>query len=373
MSCAKPDEETPQRSSNASDIEIPPTLIKRMVDYHNNTGGHVHESGNLLDLLCLGESCAVCLREFSSRGEEIGMARNCGHIFCFNCIRKWTRISPTCPLCKQSLETVVLKLFDDLCMTVFDTKLRSTRSKATLHPRRKLIYLYGLSPTKTDDIRVKKRRLPPGVIRHPSAAKLREWVTRDIEAVFQTDRSELSVILDGVFNALEQEGTRSSRIEQALASALPITPSHFLEELEFFLGEGKSMFDYDRHVQYQSSRAAGHQQPTNALLLATSLAHLSPTSCSWREASNSRESSVARTREGSRELTNGPYKRIILHYTDGRSRKRSKSAKAIDGNSSDLAPDSRQRSKDSKDVQAQRLQQRLRNYETVLKRLKRTF
>uniref|UniRef100_A0A8C3JKW7 RING-type E3 ubiquitin transferase n=1 Tax=Calidris pygmaea TaxID=425635 RepID=A0A8C3JKW7_9CHAR len=43
------------------------------------------------------ELCPICLDTISNEA-SISI---CGHIFCFNCILEWSRISAVCPICRQ--------------------------------------------------------------------------------------------------------------------------------------------------------------------------------------------------------------------------------------------------------------------------------
>jgi len=43
--------------------------------------------------------CGICLESSWSSG-MIGLPVNCSHVFCFDCINKWTKVTNTCPTCK---------------------------------------------------------------------------------------------------------------------------------------------------------------------------------------------------------------------------------------------------------------------------------
>lgn len=45
------------------------------------------------------DSCAICL---SKKRNPIEI-QNCHHIFCSECIKKWSKISKSCPLCKSNI------------------------------------------------------------------------------------------------------------------------------------------------------------------------------------------------------------------------------------------------------------------------------
>eukprot|EP01095_Lingulamoeba_sp_RSL-Kostka_P006065 TRINITY_DN1870_c0_g1_i2.p1 TRINITY_DN1870_c0_g1~~TRINITY_DN1870_c0_g1_i2.p1 ORF type:complete len:250 (+),score=85.20 TRINITY_DN1870_c0_g1_i2:95-844(+) len=48
--------------------------------------------------------CTICLNKI----EDCGILE-CKHVFCFNCIVEWTKISSTCPLCKKEVRRVKSK------------------------------------------------------------------------------------------------------------------------------------------------------------------------------------------------------------------------------------------------------------------------
>lgn len=282
-------------------------VLQRLVDYHNNNEEHAHKAGNLLNLTCAGEQCAVCLKEKFTREEQRGMARTCGHVFCFQCIRKWTKISPVCPLCKESMKEIIFEVHDDLCLKVFNTVTREIYRKETLHPRRKLVYLFGLRP------RCETKRLPPGVLDHPKAWKLRKWVVRDIEAVYQVQGNSLDVIIDAVTTALHKEGSRTSAVEEALGRALPVPADQFIRELESFLWSNLSIEEYDRSVKYVSDKSARNTHAANVLLLVSSLENLN---ASVEELLGEDKEEEPKQRKGKRKA---PWERMIEHYTSNRS------------------------------------------------------
>lgn len=45
------------------------------------------------------DTCAICLEEVEE--SKRGVMDGCAHTFCFDCILEWSKITNTCPLCKQ--------------------------------------------------------------------------------------------------------------------------------------------------------------------------------------------------------------------------------------------------------------------------------
>lgn len=48
------------------------------------------------------EECGICYTEI----EEQGKIDSCGHLYCFECIRKWSNSCNTCPLCRERFLTI---------------------------------------------------------------------------------------------------------------------------------------------------------------------------------------------------------------------------------------------------------------------------
>lgn len=46
----------------------------------------------------LTNKCAICLNNCTSPANPNG----CTHIFCFKCIKLWSKMKSTCPLCRKS-------------------------------------------------------------------------------------------------------------------------------------------------------------------------------------------------------------------------------------------------------------------------------
>jgi len=51
-----------------------------------------------------GPSCVICFEHISIENKAV--IKNCTHEFCFVCIKSWVATTPTCPLCKQPLDTL---------------------------------------------------------------------------------------------------------------------------------------------------------------------------------------------------------------------------------------------------------------------------
>jgi hypothetical protein len=45
------------------------------------------------------EICPICKVEYEE-GNDVGVYKNCNHIFCKDCLKEWSKIHKTCPYCK---------------------------------------------------------------------------------------------------------------------------------------------------------------------------------------------------------------------------------------------------------------------------------
>jgi len=52
------------------------------------------------------EKCIVCFEDMNLSSVIL----DCGHVFHRRCILKWARISPTCPICRESLQSCLLEI-----------------------------------------------------------------------------------------------------------------------------------------------------------------------------------------------------------------------------------------------------------------------
>lgn len=59
------------------------------------------------DKLIDGTECAVCLNEFNE-GENLRLMPNCEHAFHIPCIDTWLKTHSNCPLCRSTMNPVVL-------------------------------------------------------------------------------------------------------------------------------------------------------------------------------------------------------------------------------------------------------------------------
>lgn len=55
-------------------------------------------------LLSLSQpNCAICLQQINSKC----FAGTCYHEFCYECLVRWSKVKPECPLCKRSLTSII--------------------------------------------------------------------------------------------------------------------------------------------------------------------------------------------------------------------------------------------------------------------------
>ena len=50
------------------------------------------------------DQCGICLNSYS---KNLGLPVSCSHVFCFECISKWTKITNSCPTCKSRFQKLL--------------------------------------------------------------------------------------------------------------------------------------------------------------------------------------------------------------------------------------------------------------------------
>lgn len=58
----------------------------------------------------LSDTCAICLIDLPKNDESIGRLPVCPHVFCYDCILRWSDVSNRCPLCKTRFHKIQRKL-----------------------------------------------------------------------------------------------------------------------------------------------------------------------------------------------------------------------------------------------------------------------
>lgn len=53
-------------------------------------------------------TCPICLGGLQTCTEGVGEL-DCGHKFCLDCVQQWTRLNPSCPLCKGPAEKIYVR------------------------------------------------------------------------------------------------------------------------------------------------------------------------------------------------------------------------------------------------------------------------
>lgn len=96
---AKGDMETPERLENC-----PPTPEEVL----EGSSGCLEEARVSKLKLSENSTCVIC---YSSVKQE-SFPENCAHIFCFDCLCKWSRQKNQCPLCKKGKVAAIPPLYD---------------------------------------------------------------------------------------------------------------------------------------------------------------------------------------------------------------------------------------------------------------------
>ncbi|KAI9311618.1 hypothetical protein BX666DRAFT_2031775 [Dichotomocladium elegans] len=103
-----------KRKRHATDIIVKDIKASSNSDNAEHSGveeadGRISTMHNAID--CNDEfsrlpSCTICMQPYVKRT----YLQPCYHSYCFMCIRYWINIAPTCPLCKQGIDSLVYNI-----------------------------------------------------------------------------------------------------------------------------------------------------------------------------------------------------------------------------------------------------------------------
>ena len=112
--------------SRSSNITTPEVVINTSRFFKKQR--HDQEEENLPII------CAICLEKNPVKKSRLD---GCVHVFCFNCIREWSKISNQCPLCKGSFRKIFSPLGRGHSVVVSRARSENTEE---VEPRRRRYY-----------------------------------------------------------------------------------------------------------------------------------------------------------------------------------------------------------------------------------------
>lgn len=193
----------------------------------------------------IGALCPICMETAS----QPCLVLCCGAVYCTPCLRTWHKVATTCPTCKASIQTAVTGInVPPVLYTVVDLATGAHRSSLEPYGWRRCVYTFHATTVPA----LPRRRLPAGVLCHPTARKLRLWVWRDVQAITAGEGAD--IVYSVVEAALEKHGSQAAMRNGALLDVLPgSTAQTLVVELEQFVASGTERAEHDallrqRHV-----------------------------------------------------------------------------------------------------------------------------
>lgn len=58
--------------------------------------------------------CPICLNRIEK--EDICRPNHCSHMFCLKCIKEWSKVKETCPVCRTLYESIILKTTKEIIL-----------------------------------------------------------------------------------------------------------------------------------------------------------------------------------------------------------------------------------------------------------------
>ncbi|KJE93508.1 hypothetical protein CAOG_04288 [Capsaspora owczarzaki ATCC 30864] len=236
------------------------------------------------------DACPVCLGDFVDKT----MLESCFHIFCYECIRRWSAVNRMCPLCKTKYSAVIhhIRSETDFVREVLSSvsgpaaqpahqpgettvvinrrlqeRINAQRTSpstplarsvvsiprtAASRERRRVIYanrlramyLGGGAPSRCHAIDPASFQRQPQLVQ-----RLVPWIARDLD-VLLADASTVTFVLNYILSLLEEVDLQSNAFVALVQSFLHEHSEHFVHELVQFARSTLDMAAYDRHVQY---------------------------------------------------------------------------------------------------------------------------
>ncbi|XP_066299140.1 E3 ubiquitin-protein ligase Topors-like, partial [Branchiostoma lanceolatum] len=248
-------------------------------------------------------NCSICLQQFQNKA----FTDNCFHSFCYACIKEWSKVKATCPLCKTDFQSIIhtVKSIDDYQQDyllplgngafgtidgqrfryrttlnlgrrmITESRRRIDEQMAIFHsyarhetihcgryrPERRMsaisirkrVYSRGLRARgvqgdegRTRDISAQFYRSNPAVTH-----RLVPWLSRELEALVAS-RDIVDFLLQLIVTVIQQVDLGSSTIKHTLEPYLLHRTDHFLHEFMTFAKYPFDMAAFDRNVIYES-------------------------------------------------------------------------------------------------------------------------
>eukprot|EP00730_Choanoeca_flexa_P006480 TRINITY_DN12161_c1_g12_i1.p1 TRINITY_DN12161_c1_g12~~TRINITY_DN12161_c1_g12_i1.p1 ORF type:complete len:557 (+),score=122.78 TRINITY_DN12161_c1_g12_i1:297-1967(+) len=233
------------------------------------------------------DACPICL---SREMEDRALADVCFHSFCFECLQAWSKVNPSCPLCKQPFNSIIHNIQSE---TLFDQypiqqpivkqpessteqarrwadsysqfqPSRRTQSRARSRQRRQprvaaaverrqAVYAAQLRvmPEYDSRLQARLRDVAPAAMQLPEVGRrLTPWLDRELRVL--VGASNVAFVANYVLSLVQKMDFRCvALVKPILEPFLGRYTEHFLHEFVHFAMSPLDMMAYDQHARYQ--------------------------------------------------------------------------------------------------------------------------
>lgn len=245
------------------------------------------------------QNCSICLGDLQNKS----FTDSCFHMFCFVCLKEWSKVKAECPLCKQKFQNIIynVKSYDKYdryniaeeeanrnqwecdrtrfryrTTLTFERRLTfapehnytqpigrpssvTTRSHwqryrepATSEFRRRL-YNNGMRATEITDRRLRVRDVTPSFYRRNPATthRLVPWLNRELNSILFNQPDHVQLVMEIIMGLIKTYAIDSEEFYQHVYPYVGRHTRHFMHEFLCFAKSPYNMATYDSHVIYQ--------------------------------------------------------------------------------------------------------------------------
>lgn len=216
------------------------------------------------------------------------------HAFCFQCLRQWSEVNRSCPLCKAQLQAIIHNIRADNVFTIYQLPPPAPDCRVPGHPaatrpsrgagwtpqqrrmaaaqrqrlrrpqpqlpddveRRRVIYAgrLRLLPETDPWVQAHQRSIEPRVLMSTTnQERLRSWLEREVTAVVGMNHREF--VMTYLMSLLQRIDIRNRNMfVEAVRPFFFDEAEHFWHELVAFARSPFSMAAYDQHAKYLDER-----------------------------------------------------------------------------------------------------------------------
>lgn len=244
-------------------------------------------------------NCSICLGDLQNKS----FTDSCFHMFCFVCLKEWSKVKAECPLCKQKFQNIIynVKSYDKYdryniaeeeatrnqwdrdgtrfryrTTLTFERRLTfapehnytqpigrpssvTTRSHwqryrepATSEFRRRL-YNNGMRAAEITDRRLRVRDVTPSFYRRNPATthRLVPWLNRELNSILFNQPDHVQLVMEIIMGLIKTYAIDSEEFYQHIYPYVGRHTRHFMHEFLCFAKSPYNMATYDSHVIYQ--------------------------------------------------------------------------------------------------------------------------